>query len=523
MKLIPKICLIFLLAGNPRCVTAAEIFVNNVSGDDTRDGLKNASGAGNHGPLKSIARAVELAKPGDTIQLEPTDRDYDEEILFKDKGGEPGQPITLDGHGVTLDGSEPCPAGAWKKAGDKLWCMEGIASRNGLIVEDRIVLDRKLARELLPGQFCVEATQFDLSVLFFKLPKDRSVQDCAVEVVWADGKKVPLDPQKWRVGSSTTYKLQRLDRPQHVLLDGVEVPLPDPRERLAPGEWCMYGKDLYYYPPQGKEPPTMNIRRIVRGTGVSLAGKLGHVVIKNLNVRFVWNDAFNVHNEVRDASFFNCNARDCFDEGFSAHDACETVLDGAVFERCDNGVFNVNTSGWSVTRNLTVRECRAFGFGVAVVDSQSKHWLSNAVLENNPTPLTGRYLEADNVMVTSSSPASIPVAGPLVLRHVTVLGPSNTIEIVREGGTLEISDSVFLSSGEQKIVFKKPAEVSMQSAFWSPGTSVLLPKAKQPLPLTDWIRDLAGKARQSGPLDLSPSAVAKDSALLPKNVGYRKN
>lgn len=53
----------------------------------------------------TIAQAIKAAMPGDTIHLEPkVYRDY---AGFYAKQGEPGKPITLDGHGATLEGSDP--------------------------------------------------------------------------------------------------------------------------------------------------------------------------------------------------------------------------------------------------------------------------------------------------------------------------------------------------------------------------------------------------------------------------------
>ncbi len=57
-------------------------------------------------------------------------------------------------------------------------------------------------------------------------------------------------------------------------------------------------------------------------------GPQSHFVIRDLNVNYVYNDGFNIHGTVKDAQFYNCNASDCGDEGFSAHDGCETLLDG---------------------------------------------------------------------------------------------------------------------------------------------------------------------------------------------------
>jgi len=54
---------------------------------------------------KTIREAIKLAQPGDTIHLQP--------IVYRDyagvygKKGEAGKPIPLDGHGATLEGSDP--------------------------------------------------------------------------------------------------------------------------------------------------------------------------------------------------------------------------------------------------------------------------------------------------------------------------------------------------------------------------------------------------------------------------------
>ena len=76
---------------------ARALRVDPRSGDDKNDGIAN--------PLKTIARAIRIAQPGDTIHL-ATVR-YFESADLTNKNGEPGKPITLDGHGAVLDGSEP--------------------------------------------------------------------------------------------------------------------------------------------------------------------------------------------------------------------------------------------------------------------------------------------------------------------------------------------------------------------------------------------------------------------------------
>ncbi len=93
-------------------LSAADLHVDPVAGDDRSDGRT--------GPVRSIARAIALAGPGDVIHLQPG-RVYYDSAVFANKHGEPGRPITLDGHGAILDGSEPVRAADWESLGGGLF------------------------------------------------------------------------------------------------------------------------------------------------------------------------------------------------------------------------------------------------------------------------------------------------------------------------------------------------------------------------------------------------------------------
>jgi len=63
--------------------------------------------------VKTIHEAIKIARPDDTIHLQPiVYRDY---AGFYGKKGEAGKPITLDGHGATLEGSDPIDFAQWKE------------------------------------------------------------------------------------------------------------------------------------------------------------------------------------------------------------------------------------------------------------------------------------------------------------------------------------------------------------------------------------------------------------------------
>ncbi len=78
-------------------------------------------------PLKTIAAAIRIAKPGDTIHLKPGR--YSQSADFLSKNGEPRNPIVLDGHGAVLDGSEPVLAAQWENLGDGLFRKAKLMAR----------------------------------------------------------------------------------------------------------------------------------------------------------------------------------------------------------------------------------------------------------------------------------------------------------------------------------------------------------------------------------------------------------
>lgn len=97
-------------------VAARDVFVSNTSGDDLFNGLGLQSGPDGSGPVRTLARALRLAKPGDRIVLEKTDRPYRESLSLVGSrhSGYPNRRFTIAGNGATLDGSEPVPPEDWE-------------------------------------------------------------------------------------------------------------------------------------------------------------------------------------------------------------------------------------------------------------------------------------------------------------------------------------------------------------------------------------------------------------------------
>lgn len=95
---------------------AADIHVNNIGGDDLHDGLAPQSNTLEHGPVRSIQRALEIAHKGDRIIVANTGEPYRESVTIQ--GGRNSglfrRPFTILGNGAVLDGSVAIHRDVWK-------------------------------------------------------------------------------------------------------------------------------------------------------------------------------------------------------------------------------------------------------------------------------------------------------------------------------------------------------------------------------------------------------------------------
>jgi hypothetical protein len=107
------ICLLLLAAG---ASNARDIFVDNVAGDDRRDGSTQELSGRAGGPVRSLRRALELAQASDRIVMTDTGEPYRESVTLQAgrHTGIPARPFTIVGNGATLDGSAPIPPDAWE-------------------------------------------------------------------------------------------------------------------------------------------------------------------------------------------------------------------------------------------------------------------------------------------------------------------------------------------------------------------------------------------------------------------------
>jgi hypothetical protein len=94
---------------------ARDIFVNNVAGDDRATG-HNPQAPDESGPVRTITKALRLARQGDHIFLANTGQPYRESISLvgSQHSGFLSNRFCIFGNGAILDGSNPVPPIAWE-------------------------------------------------------------------------------------------------------------------------------------------------------------------------------------------------------------------------------------------------------------------------------------------------------------------------------------------------------------------------------------------------------------------------
>ena len=105
--------------------SAATIYVDPLHGDDENDGRAKRPSSPGNGPVRTIARALERAGFGDTINLANHGIPYHEPISLTGRrhSGFPSIPFVLEGNGAIVDGSFPVPPSAWERVEGNLWKM----------------------------------------------------------------------------------------------------------------------------------------------------------------------------------------------------------------------------------------------------------------------------------------------------------------------------------------------------------------------------------------------------------------
>lgn len=450
---------------------AGNYYVNNVTGLDSNDGSAPDKA------FKSVKLAVGKAGAGDTIHLANTGKLYRQSVqLHVSKGGKKDAPLTVDGHGATLSGADVCDPANWTEWQNGVFKSTKQVSNVFLLIDGKMVFAVKAFDVLKPGQFCYMPDFFNR--LYFFPPDKKKAGDFTVEVGQPDGSSVKLDPKKWGYTHSSIREVRRyqgLKKPTWVKLNGKNVELIMTKNALKPGQWCLEGKVMYLMPPEGKKISDLKIESIIRQNGVSLSGSTKYYVIKNFNVQHVYNDGYNIHGQITEAEFYNCNARQCGDEGFSSHDKCVTLLDGAVYTECDNGIANVNVEGSSITRNVILTDSRHVGFLISSY-KKARHTLENAIIINNPSQLAIADTVASNLLIVRTGKMYTNAIGcgrNTVIKNATVAGNSKLIRLDKNSNT--IFDSLLAGPGQSAlhVRFDDPEKLlQIKNSIFASGTII---------------------------------------------------
>lgn len=361
---------------------ALQVDPNN--GNDAQDGIAQ--------PVKTIAQAIKLAQPGDTIHLQSLV--YHDWAAFFDKSGEPGKPITLDGHGATLDGCDPLDPKGWVEVEAGLFRNDELMPLTDAII-DRwfFVMDGRLNR----------------------------MRRCS------KGPSEPLkSPQALQAGEWTFVKdVERTKTARTGYINGSFW------LRLPPGQSLADAKI---------EVPT-------RMAGVLIHGKSSHIVVKNLTATRPYNDGFNL-SDCRDVLFENIRAIDCGDDGISAHGVCRYRVEGLTSIGNATGICDTGDSE-TTYRRVLIHDC--IGFDLFFLDT-GKYAISDSViissaakavyLQGRDKPAEPCRLTLDNVLIRrerTENEVRVSANCVLTARRVTFLN----LDLQATGGATDFDRCVF--------------------------------------------------------------------------------
>jgi hypothetical protein len=361
------------------CLVAAGVAPAAIRGADIRVGIDTST----------IAEAIGRAEPGDTIHLEP--KVYRECAEFAGIQGSPGKPITLDGHGATLDGSDPLDPADWQEVSPGLFANDSLLPKLNTAIIDR----------------------------WFFLWDGRANHMGRT----AKGKKAPLvRPEELKAGEWTFARDSSREQPSSREIFGTFF------LKLAAGQTL----------------DAACIAAPVRSAGVLMRGDNKHLVIRNLTATHAYNDGFNIHGDCRDVVFENIAAIECGDDGISGHETAEYRVDGLVSIGNSTGITDIGEARTRYNRVL-IADCLAYDL---YFWERGRYQLSNAIIVSSaerPFVVEGRdghgcTVELDNVLFRRVGPP----APARFMRPVIVKAKRLTMEGIGIEGDADVTldDSV---------------------------------------------------------------------------------
>jgi hypothetical protein len=385
---------------------ARDLHVDPTLGNDASDGEAK--------PVKTIARGLKLAQPGDTVHLAPVV--FKESAVFYNRAGEPGKPITLDGHGATLDGGEPLSPDDWT--------------------------------ETAPGLFrCDHLLRLDDAIIqrwFF---------------VW-DGKMNHM-------GRTSKGPRTELKKPEE-LQPGEWTYVKD--AAAPPEDKRLINGAFFIKLPPGQKLADAKIVAPMRSAGVQFSGTNKHLVIRNLTATHVYNDGFNIHGHCEDVLFENIRAIECGDDGISAHETAQYRVNGFVAIGNSTGICDTGASVTSYD-HVFIRDC--LGAEVMFLDT-GRYALRNAVVLSSAWrtfALSGRAeapasLTMENVFIRRrGTPSEMRISSNAVLtaRRCTFLN----LTFHATNAQVELAQSVLAGEPSPELIIGKEVKWTARANLYS--------------------------------------------------------
>lgn len=374
---------------------ARDLYVDPQTGLDNASGLAAQPGE-KDGPVKTIARGLKLALAGDTVHLAKTV--YHESAVFNNRAGEAEKPITLDGHGAVLEGSEPLDPAVWTET------SPGLFQCDHLLPHDDAVIQRWFF--LWDGKMNHMGRTSKGHRPDFKKPED-------------------LKPGEWSYVKDT---------------------------QNPPADHRFIRGTFYVKLPPGQKLADARIAAPMRSAGVQLSGNNQWLVIRNLVATHVYNDGYNIHQHCDHVAFENISAIECGDDGISAHETAEFTVDGLVSIRNSTGICDTGESSTHY-RHVFIRDC--LGFDVYFFQGGKHSITEGVVLSSSPHALslngndgTRCSLKLDNVLFqgqTGLNDARVDKNAALETEHVTFQG----ISFIAAGGDIQMHETLIAPAPEK--------------------------------------------------------------------------
>ena len=152
MRFSPRFLLIWVLfAGCCTVLSARDLYVDNMGGDDRFDGsAQNPQGGSGGGPCRTIARALRSAQNGDRIILKNTGQPYRESITLQGDrhSGTQLTPFEIIGNGATLDGTTAPVGDRWEHVKGELFRYAPARKSHQVLYMDGAPANRIVSKEL---------------------------------------------------------------------------------------------------------------------------------------------------------------------------------------------------------------------------------------------------------------------------------------------------------------------------------------------------------------------------------------